>query len=161
MGKFDLSDVPQELTIDYLQRKKNNYNLKGYKTTSGDWKTFTFTHEMEKTDSIQKDLETARFRERAEKTIYVIHTPPNKTNLDQVVSGNHVGSLALRIFIEKYQPYMTLHSHIHETVDVSGEFKEFIGSTLCMSAGNHNEGSNLAVLVFDLHMPEDARRLII
>jgi len=42
----------------------------------------------------------------------------------------------LRAFIEDRQPYLTLHGHIHETVDLSGDFVERIGRTRCAAVGN-------------------------
>ena len=69
--------------------------------------------------------------------------------------------MAVRLFIEKEQPYLTLHGHIHETVDISGTFKHNIQNTLCLTSGNHNVGEQLAVLVFDLYNPRDVRRIII
>jgi len=40
----------------------------------------------------------------------------NNTALDITGNDMHVGSFAVRQFIEKYQPHLTLHGHIHETV---------------------------------------------
>ena len=116
---------------------------------------------MEKQDSIQKDLSDKMFQKNPNKTVYVIHTRPNQTNLDQVLTKNHVGSIAVRLFIEDCQPYLTLHGHIHETVDVSGNFKDNIGNTICLTSGNHDTGNKLAVLVFDLYDPEHANRIIL
>jgi len=91
----------------------------------------------------------------------VIHTPPDNTNLDQIQGGEHVGSMAVRLFIEQHHPYVTLHGHIHETVDVSGEFKERIGDTISLSSGNHNVGSKVAVLLLDTDHPANVRRLFL
>ena len=73
----------------------------------------------------------------------------------------HVGSMALRLFIEQYQPYLTLHGHIHETVEMSGNFKHKIGETLCLSSGNHNVGDNLAILVLDINKINETKKIII
>jgi len=159
--KFDLSNVPPDLNEEYKNRKRINYRLDGLKSTKSGWKEFQFLNNMEKQDSIQKDLSDKMFQKNPNKTVYVIHTPPNQTNLDQVLTKNHVGSIAVRLFIENCQPYLTLHGHIHETVDVSGNFKDNIGKTLCLTSGNHNAGSKLTVLVFDLYHPEYADRIIL
>ncbi|MBU3941839.1 MAG: metallophosphoesterase [Nanoarchaeota archaeon] len=159
--KFDLSNVPLSLREEYENRKRTNYRLNGFKSTKSGWKEFQFSPDMEKQDSIQKDLSDKLFQEKPNKTVYVIHTPPNQTNLDQVLTKNHVGSISVRLFIENCQPYLTLHGHIHETVDVSGNFKDNIGKTLCLTSGNHNAESKLAVLVFDLYHPEYADRIIL
>ncbi len=159
--KYDFSDVPPEYSERYELRKKSNCRLDGKKSTSQGWTPFVFTPEMEKQDSIQRDLAQPPFTERAAKTLYVIHTPPDGTYLDLLHSREHVGSFAVRDFIEREQPYLTLHGHIHETVEVSGEFQDIIGRTICFSSGNHNVGSQLALVVFDLYRPEKAERLII
>jgi len=159
--KFDLSNVPSNLIEKYENMKRTDYRLNGVKSTSSGWKEFQFSPDMEKQDSIQKDLSDKLFQEKPNKTVYVIHTPPNQTNLDQVLTKNHVGSIAVRLFIEDCQPYLTLHGHIHETVDVSGNFKDNIGNTICLTSGNHDTGNKLAVLVFDLYDPEHANRIIL
>ncbi|HLC56644.1 MAG TPA: metallophosphoesterase [Candidatus Nanoarchaeia archaeon] len=156
--KFDMSNVPIYLKEYYEYRKKVNYRLDGFKSTKDGWVDFLFDNDMEKSVSIQKDLENEIFTKNAGKTVYVIHTPPNNTNLDQTIRKDNVGSIAVRLFIEKYQPYLTLHGHIHETVDVSGKFKDIIGNTLCMASGNHNVGEDLAVIVLDLDKPGEAKR---
>jgi Icc-related predicted phosphoesterase len=116
---------------------------------------------FEQEDSIQKDLAQELFTKNARRTVYVFHTPPYKTNLDLTYDGEHVGSIAVRQFIEKFQPYLTLHGHIHETVKRSGNYREQIGDTFCLTAGNDNFGSELAVLTFDIFNPWNAVRKII
>lgn len=159
--KFDLTKVPLNLQDKYMHRKTTNYRLYGFKSTKSGWKDFQFSPEMEKLDSIQNDLSREIFQKNPDKTIYVIHTPPDRTDLDMTVNGNHVGSMAVRLFIEKTQPYVTLHGHIHETVDVSGEFKQKIGNTLCLSSGNTDLGDKLAIINVDVDNTESAERIII
>ena len=158
--KFDLTKVPEALAERYAKRKNSNYNLQGYKSKKLNFEEFTFTS-TDETDSIQKDLSEKIYSENAEKTIYVIHTPPDNTNLDQIAFHQHVGSFAIRQFIEQHQPHITLHGHIHETVQVSGEFRERIGKTHSFASGNHNIGPELAIVIFDAHQPESAKRFII
>jgi len=159
--KYDLSEVPENLFEVYRLRKILNYKLFGFKTEETEWKKFKFTPEMEEKDSIQKDLSSDLFCKSPEKTVYVFHAPPDNTDLDQLYNGSHAGSMAVRLFIEKHQPYLTLHGHIHETVKRSGSYKQKIGKTLCLTAGNNNFGIELAVLVFDLYKPEQVTRKII
>jgi len=159
--KYDLSNVPSEIKAEYEHRKRTNYILKGVKSATSGLRKFIFQDEMEKEDSIQKDLDTDLFTKNASKTVYAIHTPPNNTNLDRLYSGQNVGSFAVRLFIQKVQPYITLHGHIHETIEVTGSFKHEEGKTLSMSSGNHPEGKELAVLIFDLYKPSYVERIII
>ncbi len=159
--KYDLSETPEDLLEDYLFRKVFAYDLQGYKSSIFGWRSFRFRSEMEKEDSIQKDLMKPSFFKAAHRTVYLFHSPPYKTNLDQCYCGNHVGSLAIRLFIEKYQPYLTLHGHVHETVEKSGDFKQKIGNTLCLTAGNNPRNDYLALLEFCPHNPWSAARKII
>jgi len=46
--------------------------------------------------------------------ILVTHAPPRKTRVDRMFLGLHVGSAALRAFIERAQPDLCLCGHIHE-----------------------------------------------
>lgn len=159
--KFDLSEVPQGLKREYTERKSWNYRLEGFKSALEGWKKFRFTKDMEKEESIQRDLDNSLFTENPGKTVFVFHTPPDNTSLDQRYDGSHVGSMAVRLFIEKHQPYLTLHGHIHETVDVSGDFKDIIGDATSFSAGNDDLGKDLSVLIFDLHDLKTAKRVLI
>jgi hypothetical protein len=159
--KYDLSYAPKDFSARYELRKFMNYQLFGYKSTSLGWKEFRFDPEMEKTDSIQRDLSNESFRKDAGKTVYAFHAPPDQTNLDLLSDGRHAGSMAIELFIEKEQPYLTLHGHIHSTVKHSGYFKQQIGRTLCLASGNCHYGSELAVLVIDLYRPQNVVRKII
>lgn len=85
------------------------------------------------------------------KSIFNIHPPPYNTHLDLapkltkdlkpvVIAGavqyEHVGSKAVRKVIEKYQPLIGLHGHIHE----SGGMDK-IGKTIVVNPGSeYSEG---------------------
>jgi hypothetical protein len=47
--------------------------------------------------------------------ILVSHNPPFKTRLDRTATNEHVGSPAIREFIEKSQPKLVISAHIHES----------------------------------------------
>jgi Icc-related predicted phosphoesterase len=47
----------------------------------------------------------------------------------------HVGSRAIRAWIERRQPRLALHGHIHESPDRSGCWAERIGATICINPG--------------------------
>ncbi len=159
--KFDFSQPPDKLRHHYEERKKRDYNCRGVHSQLGGIVPVSFGDAEEMDDSIQKDLKNGVYGPRSDKTVYVMHSPPDNTALDQLRDGTHVGSLAIREFIEEAQPLMTLHGHIHETVDVSGTFREKIGETHCFSAGNDNTRRDLAVVVVDIYKPEEAKRIVI
>jgi len=94
------------------------------------------------------------------KAIFNIHVPPIDTPIDQapkldptlkpVVSGGHVvmisaGSFATRQLIEKYQPLIGIHGHIHES---KGIVK--IGRTTCFNPGSEYGEGILKGLLCDL-----------
>ncbi|GAH46051.1 unnamed protein product, partial [marine sediment metagenome] len=62
--------------------------------------------------------------------LFVSHAPPFNTKVDMLQSGRHVGSTAVREFIEKYQPDLCVTGHIHEA---KGE--DYIGRTLIINPG--------------------------
>jgi Icc-related predicted phosphoesterase len=86
--------------------------------------------------SIAEGLAALAQRSDPARTIYVCHTPPANTPLDQMPRGRHVGSRALRTFIERYAPPLTLHGHIHEAPDLSGRYMVRLGMTWCVNPGH-------------------------
>ena len=102
-------------------------------------------------------------------TIFLFHSPPYQTALDRAALDGkwvdhvpldvHVGSIAIKRFIEKRQPRVTLHGHIHEAPRLTGRWKEIIGSTVALS-GCH-DGPALALVRFDPEYPQKATRELI
>jgi Icc-related predicted phosphoesterase len=86
--------------------------------------------------SLAEDLDELARQSDPRHTIYVCHTPPADTPLDQMPRGRHVGSRAVRAFIEQRQPPITLHGHIHEAPDESGQYAIRIGQTWCINPGH-------------------------
>lgn len=62
--------------------------------------------------------------------VMVCHTPPSDTATDVVGGGVHVGSRAVRAFIERVQPAVCLTGHIHEARAVDA-----IGKTTVINPG--------------------------
>ncbi|KHK04200.1 metallophosphoesterase [Desulfovibrio sp. TomC] len=62
--------------------------------------------------------------------VLVSHTPPINTAADKVGAGAHVGSQAVRDFIERVQPEVCLTGHIHESIAV-----DTLGRTLVVNPG--------------------------
>lgn len=67
--------------------------------------------------------------------IQVTHMPPIRTKLDIIQSGAHVGSEAVRRFIEKNQPRVAISAHIHEARGV-----DELGKTKLINSGRFPEG---------------------
>jgi Icc-related predicted phosphoesterase len=67
--------------------------------------------------------------------ILISHAPPLKTMADRISCGVHVGSAAVRAFIEEYQPAYCLCGHIHEA-----RACDRIGSTHIINPGMIRDG---------------------
>jgi Icc-related predicted phosphoesterase len=122
-----------------------------------------------KFSTISEDLERLAAGDDLAKAIFLFHAPPYRTKLD-VSSGEgkmidhvpfdiHLGSIAIRRFIEARQPLLTLHGHAHEAAGVSGSWRDRIGRTHCLSAAH--DGPELALVRFDLNRLDDATRELI
>lgn len=119
--------------------------------------------------TMRDDLEKLTNHRSLEKAIFLFHSPPYHTNLDRAdLDGKmfdaapldvHVGSIAIRRFIETRQPYITLHGHVHESARITGSWKDRIGSTYCFSAAH--DAKELALVRFNLKHPENAVRELI
>jgi len=122
-----------------------------------------------KYSTIKDDLDALTKDEDLSKSIFLFHGPPYQTNLDRIAQGGklidhvpvdiHVGSVAIKRFIEKKQPLITLHGHIHESARISGSWKDKIGRTYCFSAAH--DGSELAIVKFEFSKPETAERILL
>jgi len=119
--------------------------------------------------TIQTDLERLSGEDNQSNAIYLLHSPPYHTPLDQAeLEGKmvedapldiHVGSIAVKRFVETHQPLISLHGHVHESARLSGTWRVLIGRTYSFSAAH--DGSELALVRFDPETPETATRDLI
>jgi uncharacterized protein len=119
--------------------------------------------------TIQQDLAALAGKDPLSAAVFLFHTPPYDTPLDRaaldgktyehVALDLHVGSIAVRRFIEERQPLLTLHGHVHESTRLTGVWKIQIGRTTCIN-GAH-DGPELALVRFDLESPEAAARTLL
>ena len=66
-------------------------------------------------ETIEEDLDHLPKPLHPKRTIYIMHSPPFGTRLDLIQGGKSAGSRSIKTFIEKNQPLLTLHGHIHES----------------------------------------------
>ena len=94
------------------------------------------------------------------RAVFNLHCPPRDTNLDQApvlddelrpklgaagtLTGS-VGSSAVRAAIERDQPLLGLHGHVHECPAA-----ERLGTTLCVNAGSEYQDGILRAAIIDL-----------
>ena len=98
--------------------------------------------------SIEEELKELPTTLHSREAVYVMHSPPFRTNLDRLFDGRWIGSRAIRAFIERNKPYLTLHGHIHESVEISGKYWDRIGNTTCINPGQSAE--ELYAVIFEL-----------
>jgi len=111
--------------------------------------------------TIKKDLEELAGERDLSKSIFLFHTPPYQTALDRAALDGktvdhvpldvHVGSIAVKDFILKRQPLITLHGHVHESARITGAWQEKIGETHIFSAAH--DGPELALVRFQPNNP--------
>ena len=119
--------------------------------------------------TIAKDLAALVGSNGLERAVILFHSPPYETNLDRAALDGHmvehipldvhVGSIAIRRFIEERQPLLTLHGHVHESARLTGSWRDRIGRTHLFSAAH--DGPELALVRFDLEDPASATRDLI
>ena len=119
--------------------------------------------------TIQKDIEKLTDNDDLSHSVFLFHSPPYKTNLDRAALDGqivdfvpldvHVGSIAIKRFIEEKQPTVTLHGHVHESSQITGKWQQKIGKTFAFSAAYN--GEELAIIKFDLNNPSVANRVLI
>jgi Icc-related predicted phosphoesterase len=123
-------------------------------------RSFPVSDQEKRYATIQDDLARLTGDDSMDKAIFLFHSPPYKTALDlaglegkmidHVPLDPHVGSIAVRRFIESRQPLLTLHGHVHESAKLSWSWRDLIGRTHCFSAAH--DGPELALVRFD---PDD------
>jgi len=116
--------------------------------------------DLEEPDLKQKNDELAAMVLNPAKTIAVLHVPPIDSGLDTcpeldknlkiVAIGGQIvmkpaGAHATREFIEKVQPMLSLHGHIHESPG-----HKHIGRTLCINAGSEYAESILKAAIVNI-----------
>ena len=101
--------------------------------------------------------------------VCLFHGPPHGTALDRAALDGvtvdhapvdpHVGSIAVREFIESRQPRLGLFGHVHESARLTGTWRERLGATWCLQ-GAH-DGSELPLVRFDPADPDAAARELV
>jgi uncharacterized protein len=85
-------------------------------------------------------------------SILVTHEPPFNTSADLAYTDEHVGSRAVREFIEQKQPLACFCGHIHEAAGL-----DYIGNTLILNPGPLRRGGYVWASVKDGEIEADIR----
>jgi Icc-related predicted phosphoesterase len=134
-------------------------DIDGWTMISTGWSNHTpwNTHREETEEALGERIESmAKQIPDASHAIFNLHCPPFKSGLDEapaidadlkLLHGGRalrpVGSTAVRTAIEKHQPLLSLHGHIHES---KGAIK--IGKTLSINPGSsYEEGMLMGAII--------------
>jgi Icc-related predicted phosphoesterase len=110
-------------------------------------------------ETIEEDLGRLPEPNDPGRTIYLMHSPPFQTRLDQIEEGKYTGSRSIRRFIERTQPLLTLHGHIHESPKISGSYVDRIGKTLSVNPGQFtDQAMKLHAVTFEIENTEESLR---
>ncbi|TWT42205.1 Calcineurin-like phosphoesterase [Phycisphaerae bacterium RAS1] len=105
--------------------------------------------------SIAEDLDA--IQPPAGRWILVCHAPPFDSKLDRLPHLDFpIGSQAVRRFISRTRPAIALHGHIHESPQVTGDFRDHVGGVLCVNPGQGRD--ELHAVLFDSDDPERTLR---
>ncbi len=130
------------------------------------WRSVLGRNDYHQFSTIQEDIQQLVGEADLSNAIMLFHAPPYQTNLDRaaldgkyiddVLVDVHVGSIAIRRLIEKRQPLVTLHGHVHESARLTGKWMERIGCTYSFSAAH--DGPELALVRFNPYQLDGATR---
>jgi Icc-related predicted phosphoesterase len=121
--------------------------LDGWVSRSGIVAPYRFDPER-RTPTIAGALDDLASLTDPAETILVLHSPPRDTRCDMIAGHQHVGSRAIRRFVEERQPPLVLGGHIHESPRVSSSYRDMIGRTVVVNPGQFGT-SRLCGVWFD------------
>jgi Icc-related predicted phosphoesterase len=97
--------------------------------------------------------ELARLPWAEGRTALVCHCPPFQTQLDVMYGYRNIGSRAVREFIRERAPKLTLHGHIHESPQLTGQYADTLGGALCLNVGQATR--TLHLMTIELGRPSE------
>jgi uncharacterized protein len=144
-----------------------------YQMASSGWANRTPWDTYREEDEPQLAERIARMVEQVTKppewTIFSLHCPPYGTGLDDapeltadmdLKDAGHavkpVGSTAVREAIERFQPALSLHGHIHEARGTKR-----LGRTLCVNPGSSYEQGQLLGAVIDIDGGKKVKKFVL
>jgi Icc-related predicted phosphoesterase len=131
------------------------------------WDTYREEDEPQLLERFERML--AELSVPPEKAIFSLHCPPHSTGLDDAPqltaemdlkdagrSTIPVGSTAVREVIERFQPALSLHGHIHEARATTR-----LGRTLCINPGSSYEQGQLLGAVIDVDGKKKVKKFVL
>jgi uncharacterized protein len=156
--EFEVDDVVRK--SDFVELGEGRLiDIDGFTMISSGWSNPTpwNTHREESEEKLAERIDAmAQQVPDMSKAIFNLHCPPYRSGLDEapaidadlkLLHGGRalrpVGSKAVRDAIDRYQPLLSLHGHIHES---KGAVK--LGNTLAINPGSaYEEGMLMAAII--------------
>jgi uncharacterized protein len=133
------------------------------------WHTVEVSERELRMATIRDDLDRLAGDADLSRAVFLMHVPPYQSLLDRAALDGktvdhvpldvHVGSIAVRRFLESRQPLLSLHGHVHESARLTGSWRDRIGRTPAFSAAH--DGPELALIRFDPDDPDSAIRQLL
>ncbi|MBN1947850.1 MAG: metallophosphoesterase [Bradymonadales bacterium] len=171
LGGFDLYGYAYVPPSPYLLKDWERYDVSRYVdvgcvSPEEGMRTVAMSAAEMRFSTIRDDLDRLVGEAALDRAVLLFHAPPYQSKLDRAALDGrsvdgvemdvHVGSIAIRRFIEARQPAITLHGHVHESARLTGSWRDRIGRTHLFS-GAH-DGPELALVRFDPERPGEANR---
>ena len=138
MGNCDHPEVEQFLAEGNICVHRGHREIGGVVfaglggSLPGPFKTLNEWSEEQITDHLDAAISGAP---RGKPLVLMSHQPPHNTVTDRIKSGLHVGSTAVRAFIERRAPMVCFSGHIHEA-----QGTDRIGDTTLVNPGPFMDG---------------------
>ena len=126
MDKEGFEFPPQRGTPAYTVKKDNGYGWQEIE----DW----FSH-ARTLSTLEDELQVLVKPADMRKAVYIMHMPPAGLGLDVCSSGDRPACWSVRGFLEREQPLLSLHGHIHESYIMTSIWKAKIGETWAVQPG--------------------------
>jgi Icc-related predicted phosphoesterase len=152
---------------DFEGTVHKNYITQGYHSTDSGHVPADYMKPPLNSKYIADDLDTLFGDLRGELVIAVFHEAPYGRMLDVTHESNsylgsmHLGSKSLIRAIQKYQPVISFHGHIHESFQESRRYWEQVGDTLMFNPGNGLDDNEISFIYGSLDNPDDHERITI
>lgn len=130
--------------------------LEGWCSRDGTLRPFAFDP-GQRSPTILGALESLGARMVPDGTVCVLHSPPRGTRCDLMSDGRHVGSRAIRRWVEAHQPPLVLSGHIHESPRISGAWRDTVGRSIVVNPGQFGS-PRLCGVWFDPRRPAETLR---
>lgn len=143
MGNCDYPEVEQYLTDEGLCIHRSHRRVNGvvFAGLGGSLKCPIPTLNEWTEEQVAEHLEAAVKGAPADVPLVLVsHQPARNTITDLAANGGHVGSTAVRDFIERHKPILCLSGHIHEA-----QGTDSIGPTTLVNPGPFMEGRYVVV----------------